>query len=324
MLQNIVNKKILALALKFVISGGLIWYLLGNVDLSAAQDRIRNADVGLLALSLVGLVAQIFISIFRWRSTLAAVGAELGFAKTFQIYMIGFFFNQALPSSVGGDGVRMYKAYRNGLGLSQSVNSVMLERVATVLGLVLLVVVTTPFFIDRVGEAEAAWIVPVVTLLGLGGVAGLGLLMFLDRLPQRFGHWRVVRGLALLAADARRVFLVPGNAFRVLGWSLVGHVNLSVVVFILGLAIGLDIDWLDCLVLFPPVLLVMTLPISIAGWGVREGAMVTGFGLIGVSAAGALVLSVMFGLWALVMGLPGGIVWLMSADKKIQAVETPE
>ena len=67
----------------------------------------------------------------------------------------------------------------------------------------------------------------------------------------------------------------------------------------------------------PPVLLVMTLPISIAGWGVREQAMVAAFALVGVPGEGALALSIMFGLMGLITGLPGGVVWLISSDKKI-------
>ena len=73
--------------------------------------------------------------------------------------------------------------------------------------------------------------------------------------------------------------------------------------------------WLDCLVLVPPVLLVMTLPISIAGWGVRETAMVVAFGLIGVPEGGAAVLGFLLGLVGVFTAAPGGIVWLMSRDK---------
>jgi hypothetical protein len=59
-------------------------------------------------------------------------------------------------------------------------------------------------------------------------------------------------------------------------------------------------------------MLATTLPISIAGWGVREGAMVAAFGLIGVSQEGAVVLSLLAGILAVVACLPGGLIWLMS------------
>ncbi|MBL6933584.1 MAG: flippase-like domain-containing protein [Rhodospirillales bacterium] len=315
------SKKHIFLALKFIVSGGLIWMLIDGVDLGAARDRIMSADLKILGLVLIVSLLQVGICVVRWRAVLVAIDAVLSFLDGLRLYFIGFFFNQALPSSVGGDAVRVYRAYKEGLSLGCAINGVMLERIATVLGLILLVVIATPFFIDRVGADEAAWIVPSVSVLGVGGLVGLLVLMFLDRVPSSLGHWRIVRGMALLAADARRVFLSPYNAFRALGWSLTGHVNVALATYLLGLSIGLDITWLDCMVLMPPVLLVMTLPISIAGWGVREQAMVTAFALIGVPGEGALVLSIMFGLMGLLMGLPGGIVWLMSSDRKIEAVE---
>ena len=70
------------------------------------------------------------------------------------------------------------------------------------------------------------------------------------------------------------------------------------------------------MVLVPPVLLVTTLPISIAGWGVREGAMVGAMALIGVPQEGALVLSLILGLLSLIACLPGGVVWMMSSEKR--------
>jgi glycosyltransferase 2 family protein len=310
------SKKHIALVLKFMVSGGLIWMLVDGVDLGAARDRILSADIKLLGLVLVVSLVQVAICVVRWRAVLAAIDGVLSFMDGLRLYSIGFFFNQALPSSVGGDAVRVYRVYKEGMTLGSAINSVMLERVAVVLGLILLVVFATPFFIERVGPAQAAWIVPAVSLAGVGGVVGLIVLMFLDRLPARLSHWRVVRGLAVLAADARRVFMHPLHAIKALGWSLIGHVNVALAAYLLGLSIGLEITWLDCMVLMPPVLLIMTLPISIAGWGVREQAMVTAFGLIGVPGEGALVLSIMFGLMGLVIGLPGGIVWLMSSDRK--------
>ena len=81
--------------------------------------------------------------------------------------------------------------------------------------------------------------------------------------------------------------------------------------FALARALGVAVDFLDCLVLVPPVILVSTLPISLAGWGVREGAMVAAFGLIGIAAYQALGVSVAFGLVAIVVGVPGGVVWLL-------------
>jgi hypothetical protein len=75
-------------------------------------------------------------------------------------------------------------------------------------------------------------------------------------------------------------------------------------------ALALDVSLLDCLLLIPPIVMLTMLPISIAGWGVRESAMVVGFGFLGVAAPDALALSVAFGLVQIAVGLPGGAVWL--------------
>jgi len=88
---------------------------------------------------------------------------------------------------------------------------------------------------------------------------------------------------------------------------------------------GLDlpVTWVDCLALIPPVILATTLPISIGGWGVREGAMVVALGAIGVPAEGALVLSVVVGLVGMASALPGGLIWLLGGDRRMGVVPDP-
>ncbi len=305
------------LALKFLVSGGLIWFLIDGIDLGEAGERILNANLLFLIVAFSLAILQIVVSVIRWRVVLEAIDGVLSFANCCRLYFVGTFFNQALPSAFGGDAVRIYRAYKEGLSLQCSINGVMLERVATILGLILLAIFVAPFFIDRVGSPNKIWILVILAGLGIFGVSGVFFLILLDRLPPKFFHSKFVRGLGYLAVDARRVFLLPNNAFKAITWSLVGHMNIALVVFVLGISIGLEITWFDCMVLMPPVLLVLTLPISIAGWGVREQAMVAAFALVSVPGEGALALSILFGLLGLLIGLPGGIVWLMSSDKKI-------
>ena len=316
------KKKHFILILKVFVSVGLIWILVSGFDLGAAGGRILNVDFITLGLAIFIFFVQLVICVVRWRVVLAAIGGGLSFLDSFHFYLVGWFFNQALPSSVGGDAVRIYDSYKRGLKLSCAFNSVMLERVATVFGLIIILVITAPFFAERVGDDKAGWIFPTIFMFGATGFAGLVLLMFVDRLPLKNSRWQFVRGLAVFAADARQVFLHPSNASKVLFWAIVGHANVSLAVYCLGLSIGLEITWLDCLALIPPILLIMALPISIAGWGVREGAMITAFGLIGVPGEGAFALSILFGLMGLLIAVPGGIVWLMRSNKKIDKLNT--
>ncbi|MBI2236800.1 MAG: flippase-like domain-containing protein [Magnetospirillum sp.] len=309
-------KRWLPWVLKGGLSAGLIWFVFGKVDLASAWQQAKEIDPAMLAVAYGLMVAQIILGAVRWDLVLKALAAPIRFGRALAIFYIAGFFSLVLPGAVGGDAVRMWKARREGLSLSISINSVMLERLITVFALVLLVAVTQPVLLARVPDLPGAWVFPAMTVVGLFGMA---LLTVLDRLPNqlgnwRLGHWRVVRALAHLAADTRRVLLRPRFGLPILLVALVGHVNLSLVVYALAVGLGLDVDVIDCMVLVPPVILIMTLPISIAGWGVRETAMVTAFGLVGVEDHAALVLSVIFGLVNMAGVLPGGGVWLLSGD----------
>ncbi|MEQ8193562.1 MAG: lysylphosphatidylglycerol synthase transmembrane domain-containing protein [Rhodospirillales bacterium] len=310
-------KKWLALALKILVSGALIWFLVGKVDLAAAKERILKVAPEMLALATVLIAVQIVIANFRWRVVMdALLDTVMPFRRTQRIIYIGFFFNQALPSSVGGDAVRMVLGRRAGMPLGQAVSSVFLDRLANLLALVLIVVTATPFFVSDLPAGKQPWAWSGLTVLLIGAVAGLTFLIALERLPESLRHWRVVRGLIGLAGDTRRVFLVTRNAFRAMSWSVIGFVNVALVVYALAAGLKLNISLMECLVLIPPVLLISTLPISIAGWGVREGAMVAALGLVGVPPEGALVLSILLGLLALAVCLPGGLVWMVSSEKR--------
>ncbi len=309
------SKKMLALALKFLVLGFLFWFLSRGIDFAEAGRRLAAIDPLMLAGAAGVMLVQICVGGQRWRLVLSAIGAEISIFKAIQLFYIGVFFSQALPSSVGGDAVRMFKVYKLGMELRNAINGVLLERAVTVVALVALIDVTLQWFLPRVDEATAALMLPAVVLVTVGCIVGLAFLMFLDRLPSSLRRWRLVRGLGNLGIDARKVFLVPGHLATVLFWGILTHINMAFIVLILALGLELNVTLLDCLTLVPPVMLIMTVPISIGGWGVRETAMVTFFGLIGVSGEGALALSVVFGLIGIAVAIPGGIVWLMSRDK---------
>jgi len=309
------NKKWLALALKIAVSGGLMWYLVDSIDLEAAGRRIIQVDPLMLVGAACLLLFQMIIAGFRWNTVLKGIGIGLPFWETVRLFYVGTFFNQALPGGTGGDVVRVYMVFKADWGLRGALNGVILERVATVLALVMLVVGMLPFFVSNLEAEERAWIIPSVAVVSAAAACGLVVLCLLDRFPSGLRRWRVVRGLGNLADDARVVFLRPGVALPALIWSALGHANIAFAVYILALGLNLDITAFDSIVLMPPVLLAMTIPVSIGAWGVRENAMVVAFGLIGVSAEAATVLGVLLGLVGMAVAIPGGILWLSGRNR---------
>lgn len=300
------------------ISFGLIAWVLSKIDMASAWNQAKSMDLGMAALAIVLMLVQIALGAVRWGLVLRALSAAFHWLQTASVYYVGIFFAIVLPGAVGGDAVRMWFARRNGLSLGTAVNSVALERAVTVFGLVLLVCLTQPLLMMRLPDLPGSWVFPMLLAVCVLGILTLATL---DRLPQSLHRWRVVRGLAVLATDTRKLFFHPGYSLITLVVALIGHVNLSLVVYVLAIGLRLDVDLVDCLVLVPPVVLVMTLPISISGWGVRETAMVTAFGFVGLPAAPTLVLSILFGLVSMVTALPGGLVFLAAGGRKIEAEE---
>ena len=306
-------KRYLGFVLKFAVSVALIAYMATTFDLGDAAQRILEVD--LLWMVAAALVFFILIANngLRWEIVIWALGARLGFWAAIRMVYIASFFNQALPSTIGGDAARMFFSRRAGLSLATSINSVMLERVVAVLGLIVLVVATQPFLLSRIGDNPAKYVFP---LLAAGGVAGICFLMVLDRIPERWRRWKLARGLVQLAGDAKSLFLHPGYAAAAVALGVSGQLLISALFYLLAQALGLErVDLLDCIVLVPPVILITTIPISIAGWGLREGAMVTLFAFVGLAQGDAFVLSILFGVVSLMLSLPAGLVWLASSGR---------
>jgi hypothetical protein len=299
----------------------LIWLLLRHRDLGAIGHQMLAVDTVDLVLAGACFWMLALPSTLRWIRILAAMGHKLSLAAAFPIVLVGLFFNLVLPSSVGGDAVRMWKLHRQGLPGQVAVTSVMIDRLVALAALLLLVTAALPALYTLVADRNARN--GVLILLALG-YAGFAVAMLLERLPPSVSRFRPVRWASRLGGDLRRVLLIPRFAVPTLFYSLVNQGGLIVVAWILARGMGLPIGALDCLLVVPFAILVSVIPISIAGWGLREGAFVAGFGLVGLGANQALALSVLYGLLNTAVNLPGGLVWLASADKKRTPIAATE
>lgn len=93
----------------------------------------------------------------------------------------------------------------------------------------------------------------------------------------------------------------------IVGVSALVHLLAGATMWLIARGLDVPVGLVDCLVLMPPIVLVAGMPLSIAGWGLREGAVVAVFGLAGVPVDGALLMSILFGAMLLLVSLPGGL-----------------
>jgi hypothetical protein len=99
------------------------------------------------------------------------------------------------------------------------------------------------------------------------------------------------------------------------GSAILIHLMTTASCYVLAIGLQANLTLSDALVFFPPVILLTAVPISISGWGVREGAMVACLALAGVSPAKALAISLLMGVISVIIGIAGGIVWLVSPER---------
>jgi uncharacterized protein (TIRG00374 family) len=312
------NRKWLGLAVKLVLTVALFWLILHNCDWSSIGQRLGAIPAHALLLVFALISLQTVVLTLRWCWITECMGFRLSLRDGLMGQLISQFFNQGLPSSLGGDGVRIWWLRRVHMPLPMALENVLLDRLAGFLSLLGLTQLSLCLLAQRVDSPAAVWSLVLVSAAGVAGVLVLLLpwrLSLIRSWEQSPGLLRrcVGKGLDSIA-DFRRLLLTVGRSpragSRIAGSSLAVHMVSVYLAYYIAVQVGMDVGWWGCLAAVVPALLVAYLPVSIAGWGVREGAMVVAFGLLGVPQADALMVSVTLGLGYLVVAMGGGLLWL--------------
>ena len=303
------NKKLL-IAFKILFSTGLFVLIINSLDFSGTIKLLKTTNLNFFFVAMLMIALQIIIANIRWQIVLNNFKFQLSYMATLRYLWIGLFFNQALPSSIGGDALRGYYLSRSGANLKNATLGVLLDRLFGFIGLVALVLLVVPLLFSRLDGLAAQWQI-IFVIVGMLSV--LSVVFILDLLPYDFSNWKIIRGLYALSFEARKMFfsMTPGIILLLLSISI--HVFSIIAVLILSEGLGLEISWLGIVLVVPLATLFMLIPISIAGWGVREGVMIVGLGYLNVLPEQALALSILYGLLMLITALPGGIIWLFSS-----------
>jgi glycosyltransferase 2 family protein len=293
-------------------SAVLLGWILTQTSFTSIFAAIGNASLpGLLAAYAVTFGAAV-ISVYRWRLLLRAQGATLPGRFLMQSYMIGFFFNNFLPSTVGGDASRAYDCYRATGGNQGAMSSVLVDRLLGLLALATLALVCLPL-----ATPVAAHLPGLSLWLGFAalGVAALIGAIFFAPPSQRLAPaaaslpLRLRRGLAVVAA----AFDLYRGRWRTLlaAFALSLLLQLSVVLYyiLVAEALGLSVPKLDFGLIVPLVLFIVMLPISLNGLGLRENAFAVILGFYGVATADAVALAWLVYAGTLLFTLIGGLVY---------------
>jgi len=295
---------------KAAISGLLLYLSLRWVNLGTLVERLNHLEPGWLLLAIILLAIQLLPLSARWRQIAISCGTDMGFTGTLQINFIAAFFNQVLPSTVGGDGVRIWFAACRGVGWANATYSVLLDRIFGVFVLALVVAACLPWTLQLIREPA-----PRAVLLVLAGGAIAGPLIVLlagTHFDRGLRRWTITRHVAAVAEVAVKTCRSLRSAAIVVGSSIMVHLLTISAAWCCVRAVAAPVGFAHVLFLIPPVLLIATVPISIAGWGVRESGMIAAFSYAGLAESDGLTLSILFGAVSFIIGMVGGVVWISS------------
>lgn len=312
-------------SVKLLLSVAVLVYIARGLDLRQLRTHLVSVDPVLFVVALALIFFQTFVLNGRWELIMRALGVPLNWLAGWRILMISLWFNQVLPSSVGGDAVRMWLLRQRGVQWSEAVKGVAADRFTALIGLIVLMVAGLPLLLSRVSNPAAILAIGGLTL---AGVAGTVVLLTLDRLPKRLIALPAIASFVRFGALVRFLLLQSERRGLLFGSALLIHLVTAAACYALARGVGAQLSILDAGILIPPVVLLTAVPISISGWGVREGAMVACLGLAGVPSEEALSVSLLLGAISVIVGLVGGVIWLASpergsysADKAARAAE---
>ena len=296
--------QVAALGAKLGVSACIVWVLLTRVDFKAVQGSVAGASVAGLVLAFAAFLLIPLLGGVRWWITLRGLREHPNLLDLTAIFSTAMLVAQVLPS-VAGDGTRVVLAARKGVGAIAAVQSVLLERVSMIVTLLLLSLATAPALSSATGHAAPVWLS--LALCG-AAITGLFVLLMADQAPRWIRDFRIWRLADDLAVSARQlVFSRWGLGLAVI--SLAANLTFSIAAFLLASAMGVDVSVWQMVAVMPAVTLATVVPISFGGWGVREGMLTLLLGYMGVPASAALSLSLLFGVFGILCGLPGLAAW---------------
>lgn len=303
------------LVIKIAISATLLYLALRKIDLGDLWSRLNSGQAGWLVLAVAVAILQIFLAAVRWRKVTAACDAPLTLAQAARFNMIGAFFNQVLPSSIGGDAMRLWLVKNTGAGWRNATYSVFIDRAIGLIALAVLVVASLPWSYRLINDPQGRIALTLVDSLALGAGAGF---LLLSRIPLPFlKRWWLTHHPYNCSVIANRLLLNWRSSSTTMALSLSIHMLSPVIAFCVAQSIRAPITFDQILLLVPPVVLITLLPIAIAGWGVRETAMMIAFGYAQLPQSDGINISLLFGAVTFFVGLIGGLVWILSKEKAV-------
>jgi uncharacterized protein (TIRG00374 family) len=252
---------------------------------------------------------------WRWQILVRGCGLQtVSWLDLFRFYLIGLFFNNFLPTSIGGDVFRIYHLIEKSGDRTAGFTSVLTERLLGIAATLILTLISLFLLSNQLDDRRLIYMA--------AGLLIVIIIFFVAVFNDRFLSLaeQMVRPLKLLRLGERIMKFFKAIRFyyntrsiylKILSISILGQILVIIMTYILSLAINLQVH-LDYLFLVVPITFLVTMLPSINGIGFREGAFVVLLGKIGISSAEAISLSFLSILIPMIVSMSGGILFMLN------------
>jgi uncharacterized membrane protein YbhN (UPF0104 family) len=277
---------------------GLAWWL----DVGTVVSRLTQMRPVWVLLAVAISVVQVAVLAWRWRFTAGCLGVDLSYTAAWREYYLSIFLNQVMPGGVVGDVSRAWRQARVQTRQREpagpAVRAVIFERLsaqAVMTAVALVSLLALPVIVNRGSR---------LVLFGAGAVAVLIVIAMVVWMRRQSSAQSLV-GQVLADLDAAHLS-GPVFAAQLVSAAIVVGTYLATYLTA-ARAVGMDTPLPVLLPLVAPVLMSMLIPVTVAGWGLREGAAAVLWGAVGLTAADGVLVSVAYGLLVLIGSLPGAL-----------------
>lgn len=294
----------------------MIIYTLGiNLDFHLVKKNLFKVTPKTLILCIGWIEVNYFIHALRWQEIIGCNFRKLPLSELWRHIFAANFLNQCLPSSVGGDVYRgLVMRYQYKASNRWAVSSTFMDRLYGFIGFIFLGVVAFPFQMKILFSSVLG---KVVTVTLLGGMMGFVILLMMSRLPMtKFQRKKAFKPFFKLSEDLSLTINNGKKAFRVMLFTFLTTITVILPFYHLAQNLNIDLSLSQALITLPFAFVVSAVPLSLAGWGLREGAIISILHLFRVPYEEAFSLSLLLGFILLLSSLPGLGFWLTQNYQK--------
>lgn len=277
-------------------SGGLLIIILSNVDLThALPESMGPSTMALIAGGLASTAAALFVSVWRWQIVLETMDKPVRFRPLLSHVFAGQLLSNVLPSTVGGDVLRVQRAAKTTGSAPIAFASVVLDRISGMAALPFIAFVGIALDPEVIWLGKASQISAVAALLTLVGLSAVLFVAGHVRLGGRFAkHTSWMRVIGALHIGIHQIRLHPRNAGRIFLAACLQQVAVIATFAFAARALDMNVKFAVLVAFVPVVSIAQVLPLSVGGLGVREGMLALLLKPLGVPTARSVALGILW------------------------------